>query len=87
MPSTRVPKRPDMRDYFRARIDWHTHGMSARTVARLPHGVARVIGDVTDSRIVVVMRDGSEWAWSGGKYAARKVNGCYAPTMPKPTDA
>jgi len=79
-----LAKRPDMRAYFAARIDWHVHGMLARTTARLPHGVERVRGDVTDPLITVVMRDGTEWVWRGGQYAARKVNGCYAPLQPKP---
>lgn len=75
--------RPDMRNYFRGRIDYHVNGMFAR-MASLPGGVAKVRGDVTDRDITVVMRDGTEWKWSGGQYAARKVNGCYAPLMPKP---
>ncbi len=77
-------KRPDMREYFRARIDIHVNGMLARTTARKPHGVEQVRGDVTDREIVVVMRDGTEWRWQGGKYASRKVNLCYAPLMPTP---
>ena len=76
-------KRPDMRSYFAGRIDYHTRGMFARTVTR-PADVVRVIGDVTDRELTVVMRDGTEWRWTGGRYAARKVNGCYAPLMPKP---
>lgn len=79
-----MPKRPDMRDYFRARIDHHVNGMMARTHARQPANVARVIGDVDDSVIVVVMRDGTEWRWTGGQYGARKIAGCYAPKMPTP---
>jgi hypothetical protein len=79
-----MAKRPDMRPYFRARIDWHVNGMLARTRVDRPAGVDRVRGDVTDRDIVVVMRDGTEWRWTGGEYASRKVNGCYAPLMPRP---
>lgn len=76
--------RPDMRDYFRARIDWHVNGMMARSNARLPHGVKKVHGDVDDKVIVVEMQDGTFFNWLGGFYSSRKVNGCYAPLMPKP---
>jgi len=76
-------KRPDMREYFKARIYWHVRGVLARS-ARYPGGVVRVVGDVTDPVIRVTTRDGSVFTWSGGRYAARKVNGCYAPLMPKP---
>jgi hypothetical protein len=79
-----MTKRPDMRDYFRARIDYHVNGMLAGSQARIPFGVARVGGDVTGDVITVTMRDGTVWKWSGNRYAARKVNGCYAPLMPKP---
>ncbi len=82
-----MSKRPDMREYFRARIDRHVRGMMARTTARTPNGVQRVQGDVTDQVITVTMRDGSVWTWQGGRYAARKVHGCYAPLMPTPTPA
>ena len=78
-------RRPDMREYFKARIDWHVRGMLARS-ASYPSGVARVAGDVTDRLIVVTMRDGSVFTWTGGEYSARKVNGCYAPLMPKVAD-
>lgn len=77
-------KRPDMRDYFRARIDWHVNGLFSRT-AHLPSGVMRVSGDVTDDTIIVTMRDGSTWKWEGGRYSTRKINGCYAPLMPRIT--
>ena len=75
--------KPDMRDYFRGRIAWHTHGLLAGNLAPIPPGVRRVSGDVTDPIIVVVMDDGTEYRFTGGRYAARKVNGCYAPLMPK----
>lgn len=81
-----MAKRPDMRDYFRARIDFHVNGWNARSTARIPNGIRRVNGDVTDSEIAVTMDDGSVWRWKGGGYAARKVNGCYSPLMPKPMD-
>ena len=80
-----MSKRPDMRPYFAARIDRHVNGMMARSSATRPPGVARIAGDVTDTTITVVMNDGTEWQWSGGQYSARKVNGCYAPKMPRPT--
>jgi hypothetical protein len=79
-------KRPDMRDYFRGRIDWHVNGMMAGSMARLPRGVRRCEGDVTAQTITVVMEDGSEFRWKGGQFASRKVNGTYAPLMPKPID-
>lgn len=82
--TVRQGKRPDMRAYFSAHIDRHVNGMLARSAPRLPADVARVSGTVTDARIVVTMRDGTQWEWSGGRYAARKVNGCYAPLMPRP---
>lgn len=77
-------KRPDMRTYFRFRIQHHTVGMFAGRDPGRPAGVARVTGDVTDRIITVSMTDGSVWYWRGGAYAARKINGCYAPLMPKP---
>jgi hypothetical protein len=75
--------RPDMRAYFKGRIDYHVNGMLARTVPR-PNDVKSIVGDVTDKVITVTMHDGSTWQWSGGRYAARKVNLCYAPLMPTP---
>lgn len=77
-------KRPDMRPYFKAKIDQYVNGMMSRSVARIPPGVALVSGQVTDKVIVVTMSDGTEWRWTGGQYANRKVNLCYAPLMPKP---
>lgn len=79
-----MSKRPNMRDYFAARIDWHVNGMLARSTPRMPSDVTRVVGDVTDRLITVIMRDGTEWRWAGGQYASRKVNGCFAPLAPKP---
>jgi hypothetical protein len=73
-----------MGSYFRAKIDLATNGMMARSTARLPADVARVDGTVSDAVITVTMRDGTVWHWSGGRYATRKVDGCYAPLMPKP---
>ena len=52
----------------------------------LPNTVRQVQGTVTDPLITVHMRDGSTWTWIGGRYASRKVNGCYAPLMPRPTN-
>jgi len=72
-----------MRAYFKAKIDRHVNGMMSTAFAPLPPNVIGVVGDVTSSTIVVTMRDGAEWKWTGGQYAARKVNGCYAPLMPK----
>lgn len=78
-------KRPNMRAYFKARIDSHVNGlMSQQARVQPPRDVKRISGSVTDSRIVVTMTDGTEWVWSGGRYAERKVNGCYAPLMPVP---
>jgi len=77
--------RPDMSSYFRSRIDNRVNGMFA-PVARVPRDVKKVSGDVTSSVITVTMVDGTEYRWSGGRYAARKRNGCYAPLMPKPID-
>jgi len=75
--------RPDMRDYFRARIDFHVNGIFSRNT-RLPSGVRKIIGDVTSREIVVIMDDGTTHNYSGGRYAERKRNGCYAPLMPRP---
>jgi hypothetical protein len=77
--------RPDLRPYFRARIDYHVNGMLARTSAHLPHEVSRITGDVTDAVITATMLDGSVDTWSGGRYASRRVNLCYAPLMPRPS--
>lgn len=76
--------RPDMKDYFRGRIDYHVNGMMARTQARVPSGVRKVSGDVDSTLITVTMDDGTEFEWTGGQFSSRKVNGCYAPLMPKP---
>jgi hypothetical protein len=76
-------KRPDLRAYFRSRIDYHVNGMFARSVSR-PSDVKSIVGDVTDREIVVTMLDGTVYKWAGGKYASRKVNLCYAPLMPTP---
>jgi hypothetical protein len=83
-----MSKRPDMKNYFRAKIDFHVNGMmsNSQTRSTIPRDVKRINGDVTDSVIVVTMLDGTEWKWAGGSYAARKVNGCYAPLMPKPIE-
>ena len=54
--------------------------------ARLPHNVKSVHGDPDDTKIVVTMMDNTIYLWLGGNYASRKVNGCYAPLMPKPTE-
>lgn len=75
-------KRPNMTDYFKARIDHHVHGMMSTMTARLPRDVAKVSGDV-DGDILVTMKDGTEWRYAFGGYSARKVAGCYAPKMPK----
>lgn len=80
--------RPNMSAYFRACIDQHVNGMLARTSmgGTRPRDVKSIRGDVTDREIVVTMLDGTEYRWTGGRYAARKVNGCYAPLMPKPVN-
>ena len=75
--------RPDMRDYFRGRIDWHVNGMLAKSNPRLPAGVVRVIGDVTDADISVVTSDGYTYSYTGGRYSSHKANGCYSPLMPR----
>lgn len=80
---SKTKTRPDMRAWFRARIDWHTHGMLARN-ATLPRGVEKVNGDVTSHDIMVIMQDGTTWLWQGGRYSTVKRNGCYAPLMPRP---
>lgn len=73
---------PDMRPYFRARIDFHVNGLLARRPAPLPPGVRRIRGDVTDREIAVELDSGDILHFTGGRYASRKVNGCYAPLMP-----
>jgi hypothetical protein len=92
MPTTRTAsktRRPDMRDYFRACIEREVSGMFSRVDVsrRLPPGVRRVDGAVTDRTITVTMDDGTKFEWTGGRYASRKVNLCYAPLMPKPVTA
>lgn len=78
-------RRPDLKAYFRAQIDRHVNGMLATTTPRLPADVRSVVGTVRDSVITVTMVDGTVWHWSGGRYANRKVNLCYAPLMPRAT--
>lgn len=79
-----MSKAPIMTGYFRSRIDIHVNGAFAQSQAsRYPTGVKRIIGDVTDPRIVVVMEDGTEYVYSGGRYASVKRNGCYAPLLPR----
>ena len=80
-------ERPDMKSWFKARIDYHTRGMLATTQGRRPEGVYQIIGDVTSREIKVIMIDGSEYFWKGGEYSSRKTHGCYAPLMPKPVRA
>lgn len=76
--------RPNLSEFFKAKIDQHVHGMMSTMQVRLPNTVKKVSGSVEDAVITVTMQDGTEYQWSGGRYAARKVNGCYAPLMPKP---
>ena len=67
--------------YFRWQIDQHVHGM--RATARRPElGRGRIVGNVTDAEISVTYPDGTQETWYGGRYAARKIHGCYAPLMP-----
>lgn len=77
-------KRPNLSAYFRSRIDYHVNGMLSGMSAPRPYEVKRIVGDVTDRLITVTMLDGTEYKWSGGRYASTKRNGCYAPLMPKP---
>lgn len=70
-----------LRLYFRHRIDWHVNGMLATTRRPDMTGI-RVVGDVTDRDITVTYDSGVTEAYHGGRYASRKVNGCYAPLMP-----
>jgi hypothetical protein len=76
--------RPDLRDYFNAQIDQYVYGMMARRFPSLPRGVARVDGTVTDDVISATMTNGDVFRWSGGRYAKRKIRGCYAPLLPIP---
>jgi hypothetical protein len=73
---------PDMRPYFRGRIARHVNGMFAGHGANFPQGVRGVRGDVTDAVIRVELWDGRTLVFSGGRFATRKVNLCYAPLMP-----
>lgn len=68
-----MSKRPDMRDYFRARIHF--------TPARLPQGVKSVDGDVDSRLITVAMEDGTSWHWAGGRWNSHKPP---TPLMPRP---
>lgn len=85
-------KRPDLRNYFRSRIDTHVNGVMSASAylgsrSMIPADVQKIDGTITDPVITVTMRDGTQWQWQGGRYASRKANGCYAPLMPKPIDA
>lgn len=82
MPRIR-PTRPNLNDHFQSKINVHVFGMMSQGVIPPPPGIT-VRGDVTDTLIVATDRDGNEWRWIGGRYASRKINGCYAPLMPKP---
>ena len=83
MPSKTLP-RPNLSEFFKAKIDQHVHGMLSSAVVRLPNTVKRVSGSVEDAVITVTMSDGTEYRWAGGQYSTRKQHGCYAPLMPKP---
>lgn len=76
--------RPDMRAYFRSRIDWHVNGLLAGPQVPRPEGVQKIEGDVRDREVVVTMRDGTVYRWSAGRLSSRKRAGCYAPLMPRP---
>jgi hypothetical protein len=76
--------RPNLSEFFKAKIDQHVNGMLATSTVRLPNTVRRVSGSVEDAVIEVTMTDGTVYKWSGGQYSTRKVRGCYAPLMPKP---
>jgi hypothetical protein len=77
-------KRPDMRAYFRYRIEWKNKGLlSSLAHPGLPEGVRQVKGDVADRRIEVFAGD-RIWSWQGGRYASRKTNGNYPLLMPVP---
>lgn len=75
--------RPNLRPWFRARIDWHTNGMLARTQESIPRDVAKIDGDVTSDLIVVTMLDGTVYKWSAGRRSPRKINLTYPPLVPK----
>lgn len=70
-----------IRLYFRYRIDWHVNGMFATRSRPDMQGI-RVVGDVTDRDITVTYPPGKTEVYHGGRYASRKINGCYAPLMP-----
>lgn len=70
-----------VRTYFRHRIDWHVNGMLSTRPRPDMTGV-RVVGDVTDRDITVTYASGKTEVYHGGRYATRKINGCYAPLMP-----
>ena len=79
-----MAKRPDLKNFWRSRIDNHVNGMLAGPLLPAPRDVVSIDGRITDPVITVTMRDGTVWLYSGGRYAAKKRNGCYAPLIPQP---
>lgn len=75
--------RPDLKPWFRSRIDWHTNGLMAGPAGELPRDVVKVDGDVTDALITATMRDGTVYRWSAGRSSRRKINLTYPPLMPQ----
>jgi hypothetical protein len=73
----------ELKDFFKGQIDFHVNGLFANPSARIPADVVKLDGGVTDRVITVVWRNGAVENYEGGRYAARKVNGCYAPLLPK----
>jgi hypothetical protein len=51
--------RPNLSEFFKAKIDQHVNGMLATSTVRLPNTVRRVSGSVEDAVIEVTMTDGS----------------------------
>jgi hypothetical protein len=70
--------------HFKYEIDRSVNGMSG--TARRPdlsrEGVS-IEGSVRESQIIVTVNGSRTYIYNGARYSARKVNGCYAPLMPK----
>jgi flagellar biosynthesis regulator FlbT len=71
--------------HFKYEIDRSVNGMmgTARRPDLIREGVS-IEGSVRDAQIIVTVKARrGYYIYNGGRYATRKVNGCFAPLMPK----
>ena len=72
---------PNLRAWFRHRIDVHVNGMTATSRPPDTRGF-RIYGDVTSDVITVKFESGEMQTYRGGRYSRIKRKGYYAPLMP-----